>query len=106
MGRCGNLGRCFPLQVKLWLRWNGVAFSVKFRLSLDRIALLVPQDLVSLLELTLERVAILEEPGTGALRLVVLEVALEVEAVRVDPLSRLKLAIFPLSIHLHARLLE
>ena len=106
MGRCRNLGRCFPLKVELGLLGNFFTFSVQDRLRWDFIALLVPQDTGCLLKLTLELVAILEEPGSWALRFVVLEITLEVKPVRVDPLTRVKLAIFPLSVHLHACLLE
>ena len=85
---------------------NFIAVLVKYRLRWDFIALIVPHDTGCLLKLTLELVAILEEPGSGALRLVVLEITLEVKPVRVDPLTRVKLTIFPLSVHLHACLLE
>ena len=98
--------RCFPLKVVLGLLRNFLSFSVKDRLRWDFIALLVPQDTGRLLKLTLELVAILEEPGSGALGFVVLEVALEVKTVRVDPLTRVQLTIFPLSVHLHACLFE
>ena len=106
MGGCRNLCRCFPLEVVLGLLRNFLAFGVKDRLGWDFIALLVPQDTGCLLKLTLELVAILEEPGSGALRLVVLEITLEVKPIRVDPLTRVKLTIFPLSVHLHACLFE
>ena len=107
MRRCRNLGRCFPLKVELGLLRNFfTCIGVKDRLRWDLIALFVPVYSGCLLKHTLELVAILEEPGSGALRLVVFEIALEVKPVRVDPLSRVKLTIFPLSIHLHARLLE
>ena len=103
---CRNLCRCFPLKVVLWLLRNFNSVDVKFRLRCDFIALLVPQDTGCLLKLTLELVAILEEPGSGALGFVVLEVTLEVKPVGVDPLTRVQLTVFPLSVHLHACLLE
>ena len=106
MGGCRNLCRCFPLKVVLGLLRNFLSFGVKDRLRWDFIALLVPQDTGCLLKLTLELVSILEEPGSGALGFVVLEVALEVKTVRVDPLTRVQLTIFPLSVHLHACLFE
>ena len=85
---------------------NFIAVLVKYRLRWDFIALIVPHDTGCLLKLTLELVAILEEPGSGALGFVVLEVALEVKPVGVDPLTRVQLTVFPLSVHLHACLLE
>ena len=107
MGGCRNLGRCLPLKVELGLLRNFLTcLWVNDRFGWDFIAVLVPQDTGCLLKLTLELVAILEEPGSGALRLVVLEITLEVKPVRVDPLTRVKLTIFPLSVHLHACLFE
>ena len=106
MRGCRNLGRCFPLKVELGLLRNFIAVLVKYRLRVDWIALIVPQDTGCLLKITLELVTILEEPGAGALRFVVFEITLEVKPVRVDPLTRVKLTIFPNTVHLHACLLE
>ena len=63
-------------------------------------------DGLPLVKLTLESVAILEVPGTFAHGLVVLEVSLPVEAVRVDPLSGLHLALLPGSNQFHACFLK
>ena len=51
-------------------------------------------------------VSILEEPRTLASRFVVFEVALEVQAVGIDPLSVRQFRIHPVAAHLHAGLLE
>ena len=59
-----------------------------------------------LVEFTLESVAVLEVPGALAHWLIVLEASLPVEAVRVDPLSGLHLALFPGSDQFHACFLK
>ena len=81
---------------------NGITFCVEYFLRrilgifLDRL----------LLECTLQRVTILEEPGARALWFVIFEVALEVESVGVNPLSLRQLSVAPLASHLHAGLFE
>lgn len=98
-----DFGRRVPEQVELGLLLDGVALTVQLFLG-GRLVLTL--DLRLLFEGALERVSILEVPGARALRLVVGELALEVESVGVDPLAGRELAALPVARHLHARLLE
>ena len=103
MGRGGNASRRVPNQVELLFLGQRGATGRKLRI---RFWLILTLSLCLLLESALQSVAILEEPGAGALWFVVLEATLEVDAVGIDPLALQQLALGPLTSHFHARCLE
>ena len=78
-------------RVRVYLFWN-------FRIRVHLWLLLV--------EVTFESVSVLEVPGTPAHWLIVLKVSFPVEAVRIDPLPGLHLALFPRADQFHACFLK
>jgi len=103
MGGGGNSSRCVPEEVELWLLWDWVALFIHF---FFRGRLIFTLDLRLLLEGALKSVTVLEVPGASSFWFVVIELALEVKAVRVDPLSSCELTISPFTSHFHAGLFE
>ena len=84
VGRGSNLSCSVPKKVEFGFLLDGVTVLVEFLVTGG---LVLSLDLGLLIEGAFESVAILEEPGTSTLRLVVGELALEVEAIGVDPLA-------------------
>ena len=92
-----------PLEVNLWLLWDRFTFLVNFFLGGRLVFTLYS---VLLLKVSLELVTIFEVPDSLAFWFVILELALEVDTIGVDPLAIFDVAIVPVSGHLHASLLE
>ena len=103
MCACRNLSRRVPEKVELCLLLDSITLTVELLL---RRRLVLSLDLRLLLEGALESVAVLEEPSASTLRFVVREGSLEVEAVRVDPLTSSQTSVLPFASHLHASFLE
>ena len=98
-----NLRLRLPLKVNLWLLWDRFTFLVNFFLG-GRLVFTFYS--VLLFKGAFELVTIFEVPDSLAFWFVILEFALEVDTIGVDPLAILDVAIVPVSGHLHACLLE
>lgn len=103
MCACRNLSGRIPEKVEFSLLLDGVALTVEL---LIRGWLILSLNLRLLFKGALECVSVLEVPSAGALRFVVREGSLEVEAVGVDPLTSCQASVLPVAGHLHACLLE